>query len=108
MKKGDIVFATRFSNGDPAYGWAIGFYDGMLEGRPDRPDRHMVVDGNGNQFRGTGYARAEVVPEAIARALVEAARRHSVDWPVPGSVNLWDIVEGLKQELATIQELYDN
>ncbi len=55
MRKGDYVFATKYSDGDPGDQYAVGFFDRMLG------DRYMVTDGNGNQFRGNGFRRCEPI-----------------------------------------------
>ena len=51
LAKGDYVLATKYSDGDPLDGYAIGFYD------REQRDRHYVVDNDGNQFRGNGFRR---------------------------------------------------
>ena len=51
LKKGDYVLATKFSDGNPADNWCVGFYDRKETfGSTNHPDvRHFVVDGDGKQ-----------------------------------------------------------
>lgn len=94
LKKGDYVFATKYSDGDPGDGWAIGFFDRMLP--KIGADRFMVVDNDGHQYRGNGFRRTEVISEEIGELFIPIAK--SFDWPnwgKPGEVNLWDHLEKL-------------
>lgn len=106
MEAGDYVFATKYSDGDPGDGWAIGFFDGMLP--KVTGDRYMVIDNNGKQFRGNGFRRAEVIPRDIGESLIKAMRAFDPpNMPTPGAVNAWDIVDRLKSESAS-QHLCDD
>ena len=55
LAEGDYVLATKYDDGDPGDHWAVGFFDSMLG------DRYMIVDGNGDQFRGNGFRRCEKI-----------------------------------------------
>jgi len=59
MEIGDYVFATKYSDGDPADGWAVGFYNGKLD---KMEDRFMVVDEEGKNIRGNGFRSIKVIP----------------------------------------------
>jgi len=50
--RGDYVLATKWGDGDPQDGWCVGFY---VEER--WPDWHIVVDGEGKEFRANGFRR---------------------------------------------------
>ncbi len=72
MKKGDYVLATKYGDGDAHDHWSVGFFD-----RTDKDasgnDRHFVVDGDGNQFRGNGFRRiAKITGERGAWMLKKA------------------------------------
>jgi hypothetical protein len=56
LQKGDYVLATKYRDGDPFDGWALGFFDGML-----REDRFLVVNSEGRQYRANGFRRCERV-----------------------------------------------
>lgn len=61
LSKGDYVLATKYGDGDPFDGYAVGWYDGPLE---TTEGRHLVVDGSGNQLRRNGFRRVErITPE---------------------------------------------
>ena len=95
---GDYVFATKYSDGDPADGWAVGFYDGILPKLGG--DRYMVVDGDGKQFRGNGFRAISVISAEVGEKMIAAAKTY--DWPnwgEPGTVNLWDILRQITDEV---------
>ena len=109
MDKGDYVFATKYSDGDPADGWAVGFYDGILN-ETTHKDRHMVVDEEGNQFRRNGFRKVEKISQEIGDDLIRNLKKfdyhpdrdscHQDAWGLPVEVNLWDVLESIKQKLA--------
>jgi hypothetical protein len=66
---GDYVFATKYSDGDPLDGYAIGYFDSMLDKGPT-DQRFMVVDSAGKQFRFNGFRRCERVSEELGHWLV--------------------------------------
>jgi len=68
LKPGDYVFASKYEDGDPLDGYAIGFYDGTLA---KVPVRYMVVDADGNQFRGNGFRRVQKVSTRRGNWLVD-------------------------------------
>lgn len=53
LKTGDYVLATKYEDADPQDHWAVGFYDRVLPYKTG--DRHLVVDGDGDQFRANGF-----------------------------------------------------
>lgn len=55
--KGDYVLATKWRDGAPHDGWAVGFYDHALEYKSET--RYLVQDGEGRQFRGNGFRRVK-------------------------------------------------
>jgi hypothetical protein len=69
MKKGDYVLATKYDDGDPGDQYAVGFYHSRLDGYGQ--PRHQVTDAYGNQFRGNGFRRCEVITDAEGRWLIE-------------------------------------
>lgn len=56
-KPGDLVLATKYSDGDPQDHWVVGFYDCECLGR------HLVMDHNGNQMRANGFRRVGALHE---------------------------------------------
>jgi hypothetical protein len=54
IKRGDYVVATKYKDGDPGDHFCVGFYDRALD--YDHV-RHLVVDGDGKQFRNNGFRR---------------------------------------------------
>lgn len=68
--KGDYVLATKYHDGDPNDHWAVGFYDRF----EPRYERHFVVDGVGNQFRGNGFRRVTKISEKCGRILLQHAK----------------------------------
>lgn len=92
LKKGDYVLATKYSDGDPGDQWAVGFYNGILPKLGG--DRHLVVDGEGRQFRRNGFRRVEKISHARGEFIV--AHQAEIDASVPsyrlrgkGCLSLW-------------------
>lgn len=54
-KRGDYVVATKYADGDPGDQFCIGFYEGNYDHYGKT--RHLVVDGDGKQFRSNGFRR---------------------------------------------------
>ena len=97
LEQGDYVFATKYSDGDPADGWILGFYDGILPKVVG--DRYMVVDGHGMQGRNNGYRRAEKISEELGRKFIPIAKSFDYpNWGEPGEVNLWDKLAELEHK----------
>jgi len=59
VKNGDYVIATKWNDGDPQDQWCVGFYRGKL--KKTSGDRHEIVDGRGNLFRGNGFRRIKKI-----------------------------------------------
>jgi len=87
---GDYVFATKYGDGDPADGWAVGFYNGPLRKGVD--NRHMVVDEEGKNFRGNGFRAIARIPSEVAgRDIIAYCMQFEFpNWPE--DLNLWDVV----------------
>jgi hypothetical protein len=86
LDKGDYVLATKYDDGDPLDGYAIGFFDSYLG--KGSGYRYMIVDSAGRQYRGNGFRRAERISYEMGdwlvanRAAFEALSRIS-------PINLW-------------------
>jgi len=98
LRVGDYVFATKYSDGDPADGWAIGFYEGTLGGKSS--PRYMVVDEHGRQFRGNGFRRIQAISPVVGEKMIVAAHKYDHNWGEPGEVNLWDVLHGIIDEVS--------
>jgi hypothetical protein len=59
VRIGELVVATRYSDGDPADAFCVGFYNGFYVDRGEK--RHLVVDGKGKSFRAKGFRRVAPV-----------------------------------------------
>lgn len=70
---GDYVLASKYNDGDPGDQWSVGFFYGFLE--KVTSDRYMVIDNDGNQFRGNGFRRCRKISTKRGRWLVERATR---------------------------------
>jgi hypothetical protein len=79
MDKGDYVLATKYDDGDPGDGYAVGFYDRQLD-KVGGSTRHLVVDGDGKQFRGNGFRRVEPITDAEGRWLIERFSQFAPMW----------------------------
>jgi hypothetical protein len=82
LSNGDYVLATKYHDGDPGDHFAVGFYAGTLEGRPDR---YLVVDINGKPFRANGFRRIKKISTARGVWIIEhlgliEGSSHSVWW----------------------------
>lgn len=68
LELGDYVLATKYSDGDPGDHFCVGFYSGSLDhcGEP----RYMVVDSNGQNFRGNGFRRIKKISKARGEFIV--------------------------------------
>lgn len=90
LKIGDYVLATKYSDGDPADAWAVGYYSGELA---DPRCRYQVINSEGKQFRANGFRRCEKISDKVGQFLVtnsEALEKiaHST---IPEVFNLWMI-----------------
>lgn len=83
IDKGEYVLATKYGDGDPADQWCVGFYDRLKDGR------HYVTDGEGHQYRGNGFRRAQVIASAEGEWLLAA--RIDLERMPPGA-NLWELL----------------
>jgi len=94
IKKGEYVFATKYSDGDPCDGWAVGFYDGILPKIGE--DRFLVIDDDGNQMRRNGFRKIKAISEEVGAKLIPIAKSYDwPNWPVAGEVNLWDVLRDI-------------
>jgi hypothetical protein len=70
LKKGDYVLATKYSDGDPADAWCVGFYIG-----PTSHGRHLVGDEIGgpgpNGFRYSGFSYVARIDQDFGDWLVK-------------------------------------
>ena len=82
---GDYVLATKYSDGDPADAWAVGFYI-----RPTAHGRHLVGDANGgpgpNGYRFSGFAYVDLIDKELGEWLVRNAVE--LEKAPPCSINL--------------------
>ena len=69
LVKGDYVLATKYRDGDPLDGYAVGFYNGSYDHFGSL--RHLVVDGAGKQFRANGFRRAERISTELGAWIVK-------------------------------------
>jgi hypothetical protein len=76
MKKtlqiGDYVLATKYQDGCPRDHFCVGFFNGMLIDKwGNETDRYMVVDSDGNNFRGNGFRRCERIQRKTGDLIVK-------------------------------------
>ena len=83
MHVGNYVLATKHEDGDTGDHYVIGFFDSMLPKLGG--DRYMIVDGEGKQFRGNGFRRAEKITAEEGAWLMTPGR-----WPLPMSTWSYD------------------
>lgn len=62
LVKGDYVLATKYRDGDPYDGWALGWFDSIPA---FASDRFLVIGSDGKQFRANGFRRCERVSEEL-------------------------------------------
>ena len=65
---GTYVLAMKWNDGDPFDHWAVGFYAGLHE---VNKTRHMVVDNDGQNFRGNGFRRVHRISAKRGHFLVQ-------------------------------------
>lgn len=100
LQRGDYVLASKYSDGDPFDGFAVGWFDTMLP-KPGDP-RFMVVDSSGKQYRGNGFRRAERITEDFGNwfcehvVAIEALTQRS-------PINLWRFKYGGPKERAGLE-----
>lgn len=58
-KIGDYVVATKYADGDPGDQFCIGFYNGSYDHYGQT--RHLVIDGEGKNFRHNGFRRVSPI-----------------------------------------------
>ena len=66
-KVGDYVLATKYEDGDPCDHFFVGVVTGYTT---HMPPRFMVADKHGNNQRGNGFRRAEVITHEEGHQLV--------------------------------------
>lgn len=88
---GDYVLATKYVDGDPGDGWALGFYAGKMLEHKYLPPRHNVVDGNGKSIRGNCFRQAARIRKDVGRWLLTMAAKPLEQSP-PGTVSLWTML----------------
>ncbi len=96
MEKGDYVLATKYSDGDPADAWCVGYYIA-----PTAWNRHLVGDANAgpgpNGYRFSGFEYVALIDEELGNWLV----RNAVELEkAPPCINLWAIHEARTKYLA--------
>lgn len=95
------VLATKFSDGDPADAWCVGYY---LRKRPC--DRHAVGNADGGTgphgFRFSGYAHIGRIDKELGNWLM--ANCAALEKAPAGTVNLWKLREARLEYLATVDE----
>ena len=69
LKKGDYVLATKYRDGDPGDQFCVGFYDHFYMNGDST--RHLIVDGEGKQFRRNGFRRVAKVGRARGEWIVK-------------------------------------
>jgi hypothetical protein len=72
------IAAGEWLSVEPGDQYAVGFYDGPLE--KIGGDRHLVVDGDGKQFRNNGFRRVEPITDAEGRWLIERFDQFKPFW----------------------------
>ncbi len=61
LKIGCYVVATKYADGDPGDQFCVGFYNGSYDHHGST--RHLVVDGDGKNFRANGFRRIAKIPQ---------------------------------------------
>lgn len=88
-KVGDYVLATKYSDGDPGDGWALGFYAGPMT--QYTPHRYDVIDSDGKSIRGNGFRKMARIRKDVGRWLLTVVAKQLEASP-PGTVNLWTML----------------
>jgi hypothetical protein len=99
MKKGDYVLATKYADGDPFDGYAVGWYDGTLA---ERTDRHLVVGSDGAQYRRNGFRRVERITDELGRWIVQNQIAFEALTHID-PVNLWRFKYGGERERQALE-----
>ena len=60
MKIGQYVMASKYKDGDPYDGFAVGIFNGMLE-KCTCEKRYMVINNSGENFRRNGFRRCQPI-----------------------------------------------
>lgn len=74
LVKGDYVAATRYRDGDPKDGWAIGYFD-----KQDDRGRFYVVDDEWKQFHRDGFSRAQRIRDSVGQYLIATIGESTID-----------------------------
>jgi hypothetical protein len=88
---GDYVIATKYSDGDPCDGWAVGFLAGMTSHAEPRYD---VVDGDGKSFRAGGFRRARRIAGSTGKKILALG-----DAMQYSGRSVWSFVRGIERGL---------
>ena len=64
-KKGDYVIATKYSDGDPCDHFAVGIFEGKVDGR------YFVSGNDGQMFRNNGFRKVKKITPAVGALIVE-------------------------------------
>ena len=67
LKQGDLVLATKYSDGDPQDHFCVGYFRDMTT--HDEP-RYNVVNEDGELFRGNGFRKCRKIEKAHAQEII--------------------------------------
>lgn len=88
-KIGDYVIATKYADGDPGDGWAVGFVARMTQ--HDEP-RYDVVDSQGRSFRANGFRRARRIEASVGAKILAIGDKMNYS-----GRSVWSIVRAIER-----------
>ncbi len=88
---GDYVVATKYKDGDPKDHFCVGFITGYTS--HDEP-RFLVCDDAGQQFRASGFRRAEKICPTIGDMFVQ--KFNEIEH---GGKSIWSIVKTARRQM---------
>ena len=95
LKQGDYVVATKYSDGDPADHFCVGFFRDMTN--HDEP-RYNIVSSDGELFRGNGFKRAMRINKELGEMIT--AKFETIE---RSDVSVWKWVRQFKKEINASQ-----
>ena len=88
MKEGDLVVATKYSDGDTQDHFVVGFFNGIKW-----HGRYNVVDDDGKLMRGNGFRKAKKITNKVGRLIVD-----DMKFMENSSKSVWDFVAEFEKQ----------
>lgn len=90
MQKGQYIVATKYADGDPLDQFCVGFWGGFTN---HKPVRYIVLDAEGQPFRGNGFRRVKKITAEIGEMILQNTSKIE-----SSGVSVWNWVRKFEEE----------